>query len=60
MSSFFKMGVKFLAYFQEEGKYPSERERLAMTTYGCAKMFEPSFNRRGLKRSGPHALLLSR
>ena len=60
MSSFLKMGVTFLAYFQEEGKYPSEREWLAMTAYGFAKMFEPSFNRQVLKGSGPQALLLSR
>ena len=45
------MGVT-LASFQEVGKYPSERERLKMTAYGCAKMCEPSFNRRGLIRSG--------
>ena len=53
------MGVT-LASFQEDGKYPSERERLKMTAYGCAKMCEPSFNRRGLIRSGPQALLISR
>ena len=53
------MGVT-LASFQEVGKYPSERERLKMTAYGCVKMCEPSFNRRGLIRSGPQALLTSR
>ena len=53
------MGVT-LASFQEDGKYPSERERLKMTAYGCAKMCEPSFNRWGLIRSGPQALQTSR
>ena len=53
------MGVT-LASFQEDGKYPSERERLKITAYRCAKMCEPSFNRRGLIRSGPQALLTSR
>ena len=53
------MGVT-LASFQEDGKYHSERERLKMTAYGCAKMCEPSFNRRGLIRSWPQALLTSR
>ena len=51
------MGVT-LASFQEDGKYPSERERLKMTAYGCAKMCEPSFNRRGLIRSGPLLVML--
>ena len=34
-----------LASFQEEGKYPSERERLKMTAYGCAEMCKPYFTR---------------
>ena len=35
------MGVT-LASFQEDEKYPSERERLKMTAYACAKRCEPS------------------
>ena len=51
--------LRFVVRFKD-GKHPSERERLKMTAYGCAKMCEPSLNRRGLIRSGPQALLTSR
>ena len=51
---FIVAGLRFVVLFKD-GKHPSERERLKMKAYGCAKMCEPSFNRRGLIRSGPQA-----
>ena len=56
LSSFLWIGVTF-ASFQRAGKYPCCSERLKIVVSGLEMTEAPSLRRRGLIKSGPHALV---